>query len=99
MTENILIALLGNFITLLVATGGWVFAFYMHRDAKERERLARKVRRLEDELRSRIALEKTACALLSEETGKSPEAVKRDIRNKTQEASGLRPKMSASHLR
>ena len=72
MTETMLTTLLGHLTTLLVAAGGWVFAYLMQRDAKRRASLERKLTRLEDEVRARIALEKAACEWLSELTQKTP---------------------------
>lgn len=93
-----LTTLLGHLTTLLVAAGGWVFAYLMQRGAKRRASLERKLTRLEDEVRARIALEKAACEWLSEKTQKTPLAVKLELRKRAQERSGLRPKLAESDL-
>lgn len=83
---------------MLVAAGGWIFAYLMQRDAKQRARLERKLRQLEDEVRVRIALEKAACEWLSELSTKTPHAAKLELRKRAHERPGLRPKMAASEL-
>ncbi|MCC7279355.1 MAG: hypothetical protein IT487_13715 [Chromatiaceae bacterium] len=98
MTETMLTTLLGHLTTLLVATGGWVFAYLMQRDAKLRARLEGKLTRLEDEVRARIALEKAACVWLSELTEKTHHAAKLELRKRAQDRSGLRPKLAESDL-
>lgn len=98
MNETMLTALLGYLTTLLVAAGGWMFAYLMQRDAKRRARLERKLSRLEDEVRARIALEKAACEWLGELSTKTPHAAKLELRKRAQERSGLRPKMAESDL-
>ena len=98
MPETVLIALAGNVVTLLVAIGGWLVAYLMQREAKGRKRLEDRVVRLEAEVRARIALEKAACDWLAESTARTPDAIKRDLRSRAQERSGLRPKMSDSDL-
>ena len=70
----------------------------MQRDAKRSASLERKLTRHEDEVRARIALEKTACEWLSELTEKPPHATKLERRKRLQERSGLRPKLADSDL-
>lgn len=98
MSETVLIAVAGNVVTLLVAFGGWIAAYLMQREAKGRKRLEDKVAKLEAEVRARIALEKAACDWLAELTDRSLDAVKRELRSRAQDRSGLRPKMSDSDL-
>jgi hypothetical protein len=93
-----LTALLGYLTTLLVAAGGWSFAYLMQRDAKRRRRLERKVARLENEVRARLALEKAACEWISELVNKTPRAPQLKLRNRAQERFGLRPKLADSDL-
>lgn len=98
MSETLLIAAAGYVVTLLVAIGGWVFGYWIQSEARRLAQLEKKVNQLELEVRARIALEKSACGWLSELTGRTPEAVKRDLRSRGQALSGLRPKMSDGHL-
>ena len=98
MSETLLVAAAGYLVTLLVAIGGWVFGYRMHSEARRLARLEKKVNRLQLEVRARIALEKSACNWVSELTGRTPEAVKRDLRSRGRELSGLRPKMSDGDL-
>ena len=98
MSEVMQVSILGSSVTLLVAIGGWIFAYLMQREAKRFARQERKIKKLEEEVRARIALEKAACAWLAELTSRTADAVKLDLRRKTQERSGMRPKMSESDL-
>ena len=98
MTESLMIAVLANVVTMLVATGGWGVAYWMQRDVRYLKRLEKKMVTFELEVRSRIALEKTACDWLAELTNRTHDAVKRELRNRARERSGLRPKLSESDL-
>lgn len=98
MNENLLLALLGQIVTLFIAIGGWVFAYRMHNNSKRIQVLEKKIVKLENEVRSRIALEKSACDWLAEVCDRSSDAIKRELRTRTQKQSGLRPKMSPSDL-
>ena len=73
------VALIGSSITMLVAIGGWIFSYLLQRDAKRTVQNERKITRLEDEIRARIALEKAACEWVAELTSRTSEAVKREI--------------------
>ena len=44
MEKEVIVAIVGSLTTLAVAIGGWVFYWAMHRDAKTRDRLEKKVR-------------------------------------------------------
>lgn len=98
MSESVVIAVAGNVVTLLVAIGGWLVTYLMHRQVRRLAQLQNRVTRLEVEVRARIALEKAACTWLAAETCRTPEAIKRDLRSRTQEYSGLRPKLAESDL-
>ena len=90
------VALIANGITLVVAIGGWTFAYLMQREKKLIASQKRKMEKFQVEVRARIALEKAACEWLSELTHRTNDAVKRELRNRAQERSGIRPKMSDS---
>ena len=98
MSETLLMASVGYVVTLIVAIGGWVLGYRMQSEAKRLARLQRKISQLESEVYARIALEKSACEWLAELTGRTPEAIKRELRFRSQERSGLRPKMSVSDI-
>lgn len=98
MSEAVLVALVGYGVTLLVAFGGWIFGYRIHRQAQRLGWLEGRIVKLESEVRARIALEKASCHWLAELTGRTPESVKRELRNRSQERSGLRPKLSNSDL-
>lgn len=95
MTETIQIVLLGHAVTLIVAIGGWQFAYRIHVEQKRLANQTRRIQRLEEEVRARIALEKTACEWLATLTDRTSESIKRELRARTQERSGLRPKLSS----
>lgn len=98
MTETVLVALIANVMTLLVAIGGWVLTYKLQCDARRQARLERQVEKLGQEVRARIALEKAACEWLGEVTQRTAESAKRELRRRAQERSGLRPKLSDSDL-
>lgn len=93
-----MVAVITSTTTMVVALGGWAFAYLMQRNANRLSNLARRVDRLSEEVRARIALEKAACDWLGEATGRSPDSIKRELRTRTQDRTGLRPKMSDSDL-
>lgn len=76
MNDTLLISLISNGVTLLVATGGWLFAYYMQRDEKHSSRQKAKTERYEYEINARIELEKDACQWLAETLQRTPDAVK-----------------------
>lgn len=98
MSETLWIAAVGYVVTLLLAFGGWVFAYRMQSEVRRLARLEKKVNQLELEVRARIAQEKAACDWLSELTNRPSLAVKLDLRKRGQERSGLRPRMSDTDL-
>ena len=98
MSETLLISLVGYLVTLLVAVGGWVLSYRISSQARRMAKLDSKVNRLTTEVRARIALEKASCDWLSECTGRTADAIKRDLRSRAQAISGLRPKLSDSDI-
>lgn len=96
MINEILLFLIGNAVTLLIAAGGWVFAYILHRDAKSQVRIESRVERLAAEVKARIYFEEDACDWLAELTFRSAQSVKLDLRNRSENRSGCRPKMSKS---
>lgn len=99
MNEGIYIALIGNAVTLLVAIGGWVFSYFVYRDAKRMEALERKTDKYANEIKARIALEGVACDWISELNSESAQSVKMKLRDKAESAVGMRPTMSGSDFR
>jgi hypothetical protein len=77
---------------------GGLFPWLTQRNTEVRIRQAMRIERLEKEVRARIALEKAAVDWLVELRNKGEEGagVKRELRNRAQQRTGLRPKMSES---
>lgn len=98
MSNDVMVAIIGSTTTMMVALGGWIFAYLMQRNANKLSSQARRIDRLSDEVRARIALEKAACDWLGETTARSPDSIKRELRTRTQDRTGLRPRMSGSDL-
>ena len=98
MDKDILFFLIGHAVTLVIAVGGWIFAYILHRDAKSQARISARVERLEAEVRARIFLEEDACDWLAELTFRQNQSVKLELRKRSESRSGLRPKMSRTDL-
>ena len=84
----------GNVVTLLVAIGGWLFAYKLNKQSKRIVRLEKNNLRMRLEVRARMAVETAACEMLSELRGTTPLAIQRELRDKTHTQTGLRPKLT-----
>ena len=98
MANEILVLLIGNGVTLLVAAGGWFFAYTLHREEKSKARVKARVERLEAEVKARIFLEEEACNWLAELVSRPVRSVKLELRNRSVKRSGFRPNMSNADL-
>jgi len=98
MQSEIVIALITSTATLLVSTGGWVFAFFMQRRSQNLAKLERRIGRLENEVRARIAMERVACQWISELQKTTFAQAQRQVRSRAFEQTGLRAKMSPSQI-
>jgi hypothetical protein len=100
MDPNILAATIAGVSAIAGAAVGGVFPWLSQRDQKARERAAQRIERLENEVRARIALEKAAIEWIVELRGKDEQGagVQRELRQRAQDKTGLRPKMSESQL-
>jgi hypothetical protein len=98
LEKEVIIAIFGSVTTLAVAIGGWAFAWAMQRDAKKRERQQKRIAKLEDEVRARMAEEKSASEWIAELTNKTFQAAMLELRSRTEKTSGLRPQMFPSDL-
>lgn len=81
-----------------VYIGGWVYGWAMHRDANTRDRLRKRVSKLEDEVRARIEVENSANEWIAELTKKTPQGAMLEVRKRAEENSGLRPKLTPRDL-
>jgi len=69
LSEILITSLIANFITLVIAVGGWVFTYKLHNQSKKLQGQAAKIKKLQDEVRARISLEKAACEWIIEIRG------------------------------
>jgi len=98
MSEAAQIAILGSVVSIFIASGGWFLTLLLNRRKELQARQAKRIARLELEVRARIALEKAACEWLSELTGRPLNSSKLELRERTQKRSGLRPKLANADL-
>lgn len=100
MDTNILAAIIAGCAAIAGAAVGGLFPWLSQRDQKARERATKRIERLENEVRARIALEKAAIEWIVELRGKVEQGagVQRELRQRAQDKTGLRPKMSESQL-
>lgn len=98
MEKEVVVAIVGATTTLVVAIGGWTFAWMMQRDTQTRDRLRKRVAQLTDDVRARIEVEKEATALIAELSNKTQQAAMLEVRKRTEEKTGLRPRLSPSQL-
>lgn len=100
MDTNIFAAIIAGGAAIAGAAVGGLFPWLSQRDQKARERAAKRIERLENEVRARIALEKAAVEWIVDLRGKDEqgEGVKRELRQRVQDKTGLRPKMYESQL-
>lgn len=94
MPGELWVALISSAATLLAALGGWLFAYRLNNQSKQLARREKRIAKLEQEVRARIALEKTACVWLGELGSKTPRAIQLEPRNRTQARTGLRPRFT-----
>lgn len=100
MDTSILSAVITGGAVVVGAVAGSLIALLAQRDQKARERAAKRIELLEKEVRARIALEKAAVEWIVELRGKGEQGagVQRELRQRAQDKTGLRPKMSESQL-
>ena len=84
MEPNILAATIAGVSAIAGAAVGGVFPWLSQRDHKARERAAKRIERLENEVRARIALEKAAIEWIVELRGKDEQGagVQRELRQR-----------------
>lgn len=98
MSGDVTVAIIGSTTTMVVALGGWAFAFMMQKRSSKLAQLERRIDRFSEEVRARIAMERTACEWLAEATDRTPDSIKRELRTRTKDRTGFRPRMSDSDL-
>ena len=98
MSEQVLTTFIASLTTLLVAAGGWFFAFRIHGQAKKIERLTQRVDRLKEDGRARVALEQVTCEWVAAQQGISPLAAQRMLRDMAYQRHGRRPRLTPVHF-
>lgn len=97
MEKEVLVAIIGSITTVGVAAGGWMFAWYVQKESKRREREVELIERLRKEVLARIELEEDAIKWLAELTQRPQNAVKLEVRERAEKRTDQRPTMSKSH--
>lgn len=94
MSENLILGLVSNLVTVVIASGGWWLAYRLQRNDHYVERLGKRIHRLEQEVRARIALEKHVCTQIAEQEKSTERSVQLRLREELQQKTGMRPKLS-----
>ncbi|HUY81007.1 MAG TPA: hypothetical protein VMU92_04720 [Acidobacteriaceae bacterium] len=94
MAQDFTVAIIGCGTALVVAVGGWIASFRLAAKGRQVSRLEEKIARLERDYRARIAVEKVACRRIAGLTGVTERAAMLQIRNQTQQETGLRPRFT-----
>lgn len=66
MSDELILGLVGNLVTIIIASGGWWLAYHLQKNHRLVLRLEKRIYRLEQELRARIAFEKYVCGQIAE---------------------------------
>ena len=98
MEKEVQVAIVGSLTTVLAAALGWLFAWFMQRESKARERQRNWIRALENEVRARMEEEKVANEWLGELLNRRSQSVTLEVRKRTEEQSDVRPQMSPRDL-
>lgn len=106
LATEIWVAMITSFATVMVASIGFWAQVQTSRNHKEQSRTQKQVEEysrwitlLQAEVRARVDLETEACRILSENTGKSANQIKIEVRDCAEQRTGRRPQYSASARR
>ena len=69
-------------------------AYRLQRNNHYAERLEKRIHRLEQEVRARIALEKHVCTQIAEQEKRTERSVQLSLREELHQKTGMRPKLS-----
>jgi hypothetical protein len=94
MSEDLILGLVSNLVTMVIASGGWWLAYRLQRNNRYVERLEKRIHRLEQEVLARIALERHVCAQIAEQEKSTERSVQLRLREELQQKTGMRPKLS-----
>jgi hypothetical protein len=95
MGTEIVTAIIAATSAVAGAVLGGLFPWLAQRDKKARDRDSKRIAMLEKEVRARIGLEEAAVEWIVDlkKTGEKGIGVKRELRSRAQQKTGLRPKM------
>jgi hypothetical protein len=99
MEKEILLSLIGHLTTVLVAAGGWWFAWRLQKEKKQQERQQKQLEKMADEILARIILEERSLTFIHEKLGLRQETVKRQLRDQVDAEIGWKPRMSKSETK
>ena len=99
MSVELWIALGANLTSLLVAAGGWVFAWRLQKEKKKQDRRDRLLQRALREIMARIVLEEQTVAHFLDEQPLGRQALKVSLRDRVEQELGYRPAMSRSEVK
>ncbi|WP_285712310.1 hypothetical protein [Erythrobacter oryzae] len=99
MTVELWIALGANLTSLLVAAGGWLFAWRLQKEKKKQDRRDKLIERTLREVMARIVLEEKSIDHLLDEQPLGRQALKVTLRDLVEAELGYRPAMSRSDVK
>ncbi len=98
MEKDVVLVAVAQITTMVVAVGGWLFAWRMQNQAKAVERLQRKVILLKTDALARIEHEKLAIERLSELCFIAKPAIKEELRQAVFVRCGIRPILTRARV-
>ena len=99
MSSDVLVALIGSVTTVLVAGGGWWFAWKLHSEGKSLERQKAKYRNALSELHARAVFERKANDWIAELNETTSRSAMLEIRRRVKEELGYGPEMSEQEIK
>lgn len=99
MSVELWIALGANLTSLLVAAGGWLFAWRLQKEKKKQDRRDTLLRRALREVMARIVLEEKSIDYVLDELPHGRQALKVSLRDLVEAELGYRPAMSRSEVK
>lgn len=99
MSMELMIALGANLTSLLVAAGGWVFAWRLQKEQKKQDRRDKLLERALREILARIVLEDKALDHVAAQLPINRQGLKVSLRDAVEAELGYRPAMSRSEVK
>lgn len=99
MSVELWIALGANLTSLLVAAGGWLFAWRLQKEKKKQDRRDRLLTRALREILARIAVEEQAIDYIAQRLPANRQGLKVALRDAVEAELGYRPAMSRSEVK